>query len=147
MKNRILVILALVAVSYNSFAQVSAPATTQQATVSPTGEAMLYLIKGIHMTYINKNWNNAGAWIQSTTTVTDPAAASKLMGELSANISDNAFLPTFVDQKSKWTKTNAKVSSNSALKQSLKTFAAGIKPAAFIPEFNMSDWNYMLDKL
>lgn len=143
MKNRILFALAIVALSFNVFAQ----AAPQQVTVTPTGEAMLYLLKGIKMNHISNNWSNAHAWMQSTAVVTDAVAASKLMNEFSGNISDDALQPTFKAQKTKWAKSNAKVSSNTALKQSLKDFAAGIDPAAFIPEFNMAEWNLMVDKL
>lgn len=146
MKNKILLALAFVAISIGSFAQ-SAPGTPQQMPVPPAGEAMLYLIKGIKMEYISKSWTNAPTWIHNAETVADASAASKLMTELSNQISDDALSPAFKSAKNKWAKSNAKVSSNAALKQSLKDFAAGIDPAAFIPEFNMADWNYMLDKL
>lgn len=146
MKNKILLALAFVAISLGSIAQ-TAPGTPQQVPVPPAGEAMLYLIKGIKMEYISKSWTNAPAWIHSAETVADAKAASILMTELSSQISDEALNPSFKSNKAKWNKNNTKVSSNADLKQSLKDFAAGIDPAAFIPEFNMGDWNYMLDKL
>lgn len=149
MKNKILLALALVVFSYSGFAQNAAPVTTtQQATISPMSDAMLSLLKSIKMENISQSWSaSADAWMQKVTTATDAAASSKLIGELSNAVSPDAMQPSFKTNKAKWEKQNARVNSMATFKKSLKDFAAGINPTAFIPEFNLAEWTAKVDAL